>query len=332
MQRLILILLFPFTVSAQLKRFQFSEAKMGSSFNLIFYYTESVEADAIAKHCFRIVDSINQIFSDYSNVSEVGKLNAQTNYRNVKVSEELFQMLVQSKEAWLKSDKIFDVTIGSLSQLWRTAQRENKFPTKKEIKRARHSAGFENLLIDSAARTISLKKPGIKLDFGGVVPGYAAQRVIDYLRSKNITQALADASGDIVAGDAPPGTNGWRIAINLPESENELWDKKLGLKNSAVSTSGDVYRYTTHHGKKYSHIIDPRTGYGVTWQRNVTVITKNGAAADWLATACSILSIKKALTLAKKENAELFIGALQKEKIIAYKTEKFDNYFHEKLP
>ena len=111
---------------------------------------------------------------------------------------------------------------------------------------------------------------------------------------------MADASGDIVMSDAPPGKNGWTIGINLPENENELWDKKLELKNFAVSTSGDIYRYTIHNGKKYSHIIDPRTGYGVTSQRNVTVIAKDGATADWLATACSILPIKKALAACKK--------------------------------
>jgi len=161
------------------------------------------------------------------------------------------------------------------------------------------------------------------------MPGYAAQKVIDFLRSKNISIALADASGDIVMSEAPPGKSGWTVGINLPESENELWDRKLELKNCAVSTSGDVYRYTIHNGKKYSHIIDPRTGYGVTSQRNVTVIAKEGAVADWLATACSILSIDKALKLAKKEKAALFIATLENDKVVTYKTEDFDSFFQE---
>ena len=87
-----------------------------------------------------------------------------------------------------------------------------------------------------------------------------------------------------------------------------------------------------HNGKKYSHIIDPRTGYGVTSQRNVTVIAKDGATADWLATACSILPIKKALTLAKKENAAMLIATLKDEKIVTYKTKNFDKYFQKKQP
>jgi len=332
MLRLIFLLLFPFTLSAQLKRFEFPGNKMGSSFNLIFYHTDSVEAVSLAKECFSIVDSLNNIFSDYSSESEVGKLALQKNLTDIKISDELFSMIKRSKDAWERSGKTFDITIGTLTQLWRKAKKENMFPSEAEVKAAKDLTGFKNLLINERAKTISFKKPGIRFDFGGIVPGYTAQRVIDFLKTKNINIALVDASGDIVMGDAPPGKVGWAIGINLPENENEIWDKKLDLKNFAVSTSGDVYRYTIHNGIKYSHIIDPETGYGVTSQRNVTVITRYGADADWLATACSILPIKKALKLAKKEHAEIFIATLNDEKIVTYKSKSFDKYFQKKQP
>ena len=241
-------------------------------------------------------------------------------------------MIIRSKDAWERSGKTFDITIGALSQLWRKAKKENRFPSEVEIKVAKDLTGFKNLIINERSKTISFKKPGIRFDFGGIVPGYAAQRVIDFLKTKNINIALVDASGDIVMGDAPPGKDGWTIGINLPENEKEIWDKKLELKNSAVSTSGDVYRYTIHNGIKYSHIIDPQTGYGVTSQRNVTVITKYGADADWIATACSILPIKKALALAKKEHAAILIAILKDEKITINKSKSFDKYFQKKQP
>jgi len=332
MLRLIFLLLLPFTISAQLKRFQFSENKMGSSFNLIFYHTDSAEAVVIAKECFLIVDSLNSIFSDYSSESEVGKLALQKNLTGIKVSEELFSMITRSKDAWERSGKTFDITIGALTQLWRKAKKENRFPSEAEVKAAKDLTGFKNLTINERSKTISFKKPGIRFDFGGIVPGYAAQRVIDFLKTKKINTALVDASGDIVMSDAPPGKDGWTIGINLPESKNEIWDKKLELKNFAVSTSGDVYRYTINNGIKYSHIIDPGTGYGVTSQRNVTVITKYGADADWLATACSILPIKKALGLAKKEHAAILIAILKDEKISIHKSVSFDKYFQKKQP
>ena len=305
---------------------------MGSSFNLIFYHPDSTEAVVIAKQCFSIVDSLNNIFSDYSPESEVGKLALQTNQTGIKVSDELFSMIIRSKDAWKRSGKTFDITIGALTQLWRKAKKENRFPSEREIKAAKDLTGFKNIIIDKTSKTISFKKLGIRFDFGGIVPGYVAQRVIDFLKTKNIIVALVDASGDIVMSDAPPGKDGWTIGINLPENENEIWDKKLELKNFAVSTSGDVYRYTIHNGKKYSHIIDPKTGYGVTSQRNVTVITKYGADADWLATACSILPIKKAMALAKKEHASMLIAILKDEKIRIYKSKSFDKYFQMKQP
>jgi thiamine biosynthesis lipoprotein len=305
---------------------------MGSSFNLIFYHTDSVEAVLIANQCFLIVDSLNNIFSDYSSESEAGKLALQTDQTDIKISDELFSMIIRSKDAWGKSGKTFDITIGALTQLWRKVKKENRFPSEAEIKAAKDLTGFKNLTINERSKTISFKKPGIRFDFGGIVPGYTAQRVIDLLKTKNINIALVDASGDIVMGDAPPGKEGWTIGINLPENENEIWDKKLELKNFAVSTSGDVYRYTVHDGIKYSHIIDPGTGYGVTSQRNVTVITKYGADADWLATAGSILPIKKALALAKKEHAAILIATLNGEKIVTYKSKSFDKYFQKKQP
>ena len=332
MLRLIFLLSFPFTLSAQLKRFEFSENKMGSSFGIIFYHSDSTEAVQIAKECFSIVDSLNTFFSDYNSESEVGKLALQTNHTDIRVSDELFAMIIRSKDAWARSGKTFDVTIGTLTRLWRKVKKENRFPSQAEIKAAKELTGFKNLTINERSKTISFKKPGIRLDFGGIVPGYASQRVIDFLKTKNINIALVDASGDIVTGDAPPGKDGWIIGINLPERANELWDKKLELKNFAVSTSGDVYRYIVHEGKKYSHIIDPRTGYGVTSQRNVTVITRFGADADWLATACSILPIKKAMALAKKEHAAVFIATLNNDKIVTYQSKSFDKFFQKKQP
>ena len=330
MWRLFFLLLFPLTVSAQLKRFQFSEYKMGAPFNIIFYHSDSTEALLVSKECFSIVDSLNNIFSDYSSSSEIGKLTFHSSLNNIKVSDELYQMIVASKDAWKRSYKTFDITIGALTQLWRKAKAENRFPSKNEIRQAKNHTGFRNVVYDISTKTISLKKQGIRFDFGGIVPGYAAQKIIDHLTSKNILHALADASGDIVMSTPPPGKKGWTIAINLPENGTETWDKKLELNNCAVSTSGDIYRYIIHDGKKYSHIIDPRTGYGVTSQRNVTVIAKDGATADWLATACSILPIKKALKLVKRENAELLIAVLKNAKIITYKSQNFDGYFENK--
>ena len=186
MLRLVFLFFLPLTLSAQLKRFEFSENKMGAPFTLIFYCEDSTRANALSKECFELVDRFNSIFSDYSATSEVGKLALMAEVKNHKVSDELFGLIQISKQAWKRSGKTFDVTIGALTQLWRKGKKiqrdslgDNKFPSPSEIKAARSKTGFKNLIINESTKTISFNKPGMSFDFGGIVPGYTAQKVID---------------------------------------------------------------------------------------------------------------------------------------------------------
>src|SRR5687768_6318465 len=333
MLRWIFILLFlPGSLPAQEKRFHFTENKMGSPFNIIFYHTDSSEADVISKMCFAIVDSLNKIFSDYSPGSEISLLAENAYLEPQPVCDNLLFILKESKNAWNKSGKVFDISIGPLTSLWRKARKEKRFPSKLEIRKAKRLIGFNKLQVDTLNKTVFFTQKGLRLDFGGIVKGYAAQKVIDYLISKKILHALADAGGDIVMSQPPPGKNGWTVGINMPQNENQIWHQDLSLVNCSVATSGDVYQFISHNGKKYSHIIDPRTGYGVTSQRNVTVIAKDGITADWLATACSILPINKALKLAKKENAYLLVAVLKEDKIVLFKSEGFESFLQKKEP
>jgi thiamine biosynthesis lipoprotein len=150
--------------------------------------------------------------------------------------------------------------------------------------------------------------------------------VVDFLDQNGIASALADAGGDIACSGAPPGARGWSIGINVPEQAEALLNKTVQLHNGAVATSGDVYQFTEHNGKRYSHIINPETGYGVTFQRNVTIIAPDGATADWLATACSILPVRKAKKLARRQGAALLIGVLKKNRLRFYKTRNWNRY------
>ena len=139
MLRLFFVLLLPFALSAQLSRFEFSQNKMGSPFNLIFYCADSARAKEIAGECFSIVDSLNTIFSDYTSESETGKLALQTGNSSLQVSDELFEMIQHSKKAWEKSGKTFDITIGALTQLWRKAKSKKIFPSETEINQVKQS-------------------------------------------------------------------------------------------------------------------------------------------------------------------------------------------------
>jgi len=322
-----LFVLFTLSVGAQNKKYIFTENKMGSPFNLIFVTNDSLKAKHIAQDCFNLIDSLSQIFSDYDTTSEVNKINASAGLTPIKVSPAMLDLLLLSKQAYHKSIGAYDITIGPLSLLWRKARKKQEFPTKAAIESARHLMGFNQVQIDSEKAIIFLPKKGMRLDFGGIAKGYIAQWVIDYLKSIGIKEALADAGGDISMSGAPLSSKGWLVGVNVPETADDLLSKKLELTSISVATSGDVYQFIENEGVKYSHIINPITGYGVTSLRNVTVIAPLGATADWLATACSILPIDLAKKVALENHAQLLITTIQKDKIKFDATPGFNKYW-----
>lgn len=295
----------------------------------MLYADDSLQAIDLAKQCFNLVDSFNFIFSDYTDSSELGKLNASalTDTRAVKVSPALYEIIMLSKNAFDKSDGSFDITMGPLVKLWRNARKTKQFPDRKTMRSILGLTGFNKVIMDTVNKKVTLPMPGMQLDLGGIAKGWIAQKIIDRLRSLHINHALVNAGGDIVMSAGPPGTNGWTVGINVPESKDELLPKNLLLQNNAVATSGDVYQFIENGGKKYSHIIDPRTGYGIITQRNVTVIAEDGATADWLATACSILPVNKAKRLAAQLGAAVLITERVKGKLIVHATKNFAHYW-----
>lgn len=320
--------LFFYTAAAQVGRYRFVQPKMGSPFHLVLYAGDSVTAQQKATAAFALIDSFNKIFSDYDTTSELSRLSATAGKDSfVKVSSVLYDMIAQSKSHYKTSKHTFDITIGPLSRLWRQVRREGRFPNPAQIDSAKRLTGMDKILIDTITKKVKLLQGGMQLDLGGIGKGYIAQAVIDFLKREGITQALADAGGDIVCSDAPPGKQGWTIAVNVPGEKKRFLQKDLLLQNGAVATSGDVYQYITHKGKSYAHIIDPRTGYGVTFQRNVTVVAKDGAMADWLATACSILPKRKAKRLIRKMGAALLVTQIKNETLKSYATQSFAQYW-----
>ncbi|MBV9987116.1 MAG: FAD:protein FMN transferase [Chitinophagaceae bacterium] len=320
-------LLYNGTINAQPRKFHFSQQKMGSPFNLVLVAEDSVFAERIAGKCFRLVDELNALFSDYDSSSQLTHVNGTAGLNTlVSVSKPLWDIIVRSQIAYRESHGAFDITVGALSRIWREARKQKLFPADSIISRSLRQSGFAKLVLDTAYHALHLPA-GMQLDLGGIAKGYAAQAVIDYLRQQGIKSALADAGGDMAMSDPPPGAKGWTIGINVPETTDELLNKRLLLQNMAVATSGDAYQYMEHAGKKYSHIIDPRTGYGITSQRNVTVIAKDGATADWLATACSILPIDQAKALAAHEHAEVLIAEMVNNRIVFHMTERFDSFW-----
>jgi len=314
-------------LQAQTRKFSYSEMKMGSAFNLIIVSADSNKANHLARKSYELVDSLNHIFSNYDSSSELSKINASAGLLPYKMSTAMLDLVQKSQYAYIQSKGAYDISIGPLSSLWRNARKAKLFPEASTVLATKKLVGLNQVKINKRLGTIFLPNANMQLDFGGIAKGYIAQWVINFLKANGIQQALVDAGGDIVMSGAPLNQQGWLIGVNLPETTDDLLNKKLQLSNCSVATSGDVFQFIEYKGVKYSHIINPLTGYGVTNLRNVTIIAKTGATADWLATACSILPIKEAKQLAISHQAALLITTLKNGKLVFEATPSFKNYW-----
>lgn len=314
-------------LQAQTRKFSYSEMKMGSAFNLIIVSADSNKANHLARKSYELVDSLSHIFSNYDSSSELSKINASAGLLPYKMSPAMLDLVQKSQYAYIQTKGAYDISIGPLSSLWRNARKAKLFPEASTVLATKKLVSFAQVKINKRLGTIFLPNADMQLDFGGIAKGYIAQWVINYLKANGIQQALADAGGDIVMSGAPLNQKGWLIGVNLPETTDDLLNKKLQLSNCSVATSGDVYQFIEYKGVKYSHIINPLTGYGVTNLRNVTIIAKSGATADWLATACSILPIKEAKQLAISHQAALLITTLKNGKLVFEASPNFKNYW-----
>jgi thiamine biosynthesis lipoprotein len=301
--------------------------KMGSAFNLIIVSADSNKANHLARKSYELVDSLNHIFSNYDSSSELSKINASAGLLPYKMSTAMLDLVQKSQYAYIQSKGAYDISIGPLSSLWRNARKAKLFPEASTVLATKKLVGLNQVKINKRLGTIFLPNANMQLDFGGIAKGYIAQWVINFLKANGIQQALVDAGGDIVMSGPPLNQQGWLIGVNLPETTDQLLNKKLQLSNCSVATSGDVFQFIEYKGVKYSHIINPLTGYGVTNLRNVTIIAKTGATADWLATACSILPIQEAKQLAISHQAALLITTLKNGKLVFEATPNFKNYW-----
>jgi thiamine biosynthesis lipoprotein len=298
--RLYVILVFCFSFNSaqcQEKRYSFEKGMMGSPFKLVFYASNDSIAHLAAEKAFHRVEVLNEIMSDYRDGSEINRLSATSGSGKwVSVSQELFDILAVSKDISLKTDGVFDVTLGPVVQMWRHATRKSIFPTRQEIDLALSKTGIKKMELDPAEKKVCLKQKGMRLDIGGLGKGFAAEEAIKILQGYGISSAMMDAGGKIVLTNPPPGSKGWQI--NISNGNDSL--KTLSLSNVSLATSGPTYRFMEYNGVRYSHIVDPKTGIGLLFHVRTTVVAPDGAVSDALATAFSVAGIKKSKSYARR--------------------------------
>ncbi len=280
------------------QRFEFSQVHMGMPIKLILYAANEPLANSSAEAAYRRMAQLDQCMSDYKDDSELTLLSASAGSgRDVSISSDLWTVLQFAQRLAQQTDGAFDVTVGPLTRQWRRARRYKQFPSPDSLAAAREATGYKYLVLDEKARTARLIKPGMRLDLGGIAAGYAADAMLQVLRDRGVDRAMVDASGDVVVGRAPPGKPGWVIAIESFSSEGKPLRQYVSLENASLTTSGDAFQFVELDGKRYSHIVDPRTGLGLTNRLTVTVVAPSGMLADSLATAVSVLGQTKGAEL-----------------------------------
>jgi thiamine biosynthesis lipoprotein len=271
---------------------------MGTAFTLILYSGDDATASRASRLAFDRIKQLDQTLTDYDPESELMRLCARAGGPPVVVSPDLFEVLARSKALYERSEGAFDITIAPVVRLWRRARREKVKPDPELLAKALALVGSDAIVLDPEKRTVELKRPGMKLDVGGIAKGYASEEAMKVLKREGISSALVAGSGDIVVSGPPPGRSGWTIAVAPLKPEADVGSSPtILLKDAAVSTSGDAEQFVEIDGVRYSHLVDPKTGLGLTERRSVTVIAREGITADGLDTAACILGPEKGLAL-----------------------------------
>ncbi len=287
----------PINLGSPLKRFEFTGVEMAVPVRIVLYAADQSAAKAASDAVLARFRQLNAVMSDYDPTSEVRQLSATSGSgRAVRVGDDLWRVLNRAKEISAQSGGAFDVTVGPLVRLWRRARRQEVLPSPERVAEAKAAVGYQAMQLDQAAQSVQLLHPDMWIDLGAIAKGDAVDQGLKILAKHGIRSALIDAGGDIGLGDAPPGRPGWVIGV-APLELDARPSMFLSLANIAIATSGDSWQFVEIEGRRYSHLVDPRTGVGLTDHSSVTVIAPDAITADGLASAVSVLGPTEGIKL-----------------------------------
>ena len=283
---------------------------MGADVKIVLNYSKNSDLEGAVKKAFLEGDRLNSIFSDYISQSELSRFSrSSVTGERVVLSKELFEVLKYCSSLAAISNGSFDPTLGPLTRLWRISRYQKLFPDKSKLTNALKRTGVKYLQLDETQQTGQLLSPNMVLDLGGVAKGYIADRMLEVLDKHGFSRSIIDAGGDLIIGDPPLNSEGWTIQIG-GRKYNKL--PRLKLSNCAIATSGDSEQFLEINGTHYSHILNPKTGIGLTSQAQATVIAPTGMEADSLASTFLVTGFEEASELMNYTNSQ-FLYFLEKK-------------------
>ncbi|MGB5190098.1 FAD:protein FMN transferase [Robiginitalea sp.] len=267
---------------------------MGSRFEITVVAQNKTQADYHIDQAVAEISRIEKLISSWDPASETSEVNRQAGIQPIKVSAELFELISRCIELSKLTDGAFDISYASMDRLWKFDGSMKELPSAQEIKASVARVGYQKILVDEVSQTIFLRENGMKIGFGAIGKGYAADMAKDLLLREGVVAGIINAAGDMSSWGTQPGGKPWQVAITNPMDKTKSFGL-LPMGEGAVVTSGDYEKFVRFNGKRYSHIMDPRTGYPATGIISATVFAPKAELADALSTAVFVMGIETGL-------------------------------------
>lgn len=261
---------------------------MGSRFDITVVANDSVTANGYISDAVAEITRIEKLISSWDKNSQTSEINRNAGIKPVKVAPELYALIKRAIGISKLTDGAFDISYASMDRIWKFDGSMTVMPSEEEIKSSVAKVGFQNIVLNDEQRSVFLKLPGMKIGFGAIGKGYAADMAKKLLMDKGVVAGIINASGDMNTWGKQPNGNDWKVAITNPLDKNKVF-ALLPITNGAVVTSGNYEKYVNFNGKRYSHIIDPRSGYPSSGIISVTVFAPKAELADALATSVFVM-------------------------------------------
>lgn len=284
---IIIILFFPMACRAQ-QPYKRTLKLMGSRFDITVVAKDSLEAIKDIDIAVAEITRIEKLISSWDTNSQTSQINENAGIKPIKVEVELFNLIERAIGISKLTDGAFDISYASMDRIWKFDGSMTQMPSKEQISNSVTKVGYENIVLDKLNNTVFLRIEGMKIGFGAIGKGYAADMAKNILISKGVASGIINASGDMAVWGKQPNGSEWKVAITNPLNKNKVF-ALLPIGNGAVVTSGNYEKYVNFNGKRYTHIIDPRTGYPSSGIISVTVFAPKAELADALATSVFVM-------------------------------------------
>jgi thiamine biosynthesis lipoprotein len=269
---------------------------LGSPFEITVVAKDSIEGNYFTDLAISEVKRIENQISDWIPTTPISMVNKNAGIQAVKVDSEIFELVARAIKISEITDGAFDISYASMDKIWKFDGSMKTMPTEEAIKKSVAKIGFKNIILNQQDQSIFLKLEGMKLGLGGIGQGYIADKVKDKLLANGCLSGIVNVSGDINAWGKQSNQKPWTVGIVNPMNKNKVF-ATFPLENSSVETSGNYEKYVMFNGIRYSHIIDPRTGYPAQGIVSVSVFAKQTEIADALATGIFVLGVEVGLDL-----------------------------------